>query len=129
MGFPCRPLVRPASFKHVGQALYSLCQKFGENGPVKIWSIFRSRSTVGNLIQNFSLFNTRPKRPWASPASLKHVGQALYSSGFKFGKNGPNKIFVHFCLQVSSGGISLIFLVFPTHSLKATGPPLQVSSM
>ena len=45
----------------------------------------------GNLINMFSLFNTQTKSPWASPASFKHVGQALYSRGLKFRKNGPIK--------------------------------------
>ena len=55
--------------------------------------------------------------PWASTASFKHEGQGIYSSCFKFGENGSIKILVHFCLQVSFGGILSKFLVFPTHSL------------
>ena len=51
----------------------------------------------------FSLFNTQSNRPRASPASFKHVGQVLYSRGFKFGENGPIKIWVHFGLQVHGG--------------------------
>ena len=58
-----------------------------------------------NLIKIFSLFNTQPNRPRASPASFKHVGQALYPRGFKFGKNGQIKILVQFYLQVRGGGI------------------------
>ena len=56
-----------------------------------------------NLTKIFSLFNTQPNRPRASPASFKHVGQVLYSRGFKFGENGPIKICVHFGLQVRGG--------------------------
>ena len=55
------------------------------------------------FVQNLSLFNTQPKRTRASIACLKHVGQVLYSRGFKFGENGPIKILVDFCLRVSCG--------------------------
>ena len=51
----------------------------------------------------FGLFDTQPNRHRASPASFKHVGQVLYSRGFKFGENGPIKFWVHFGLQVSGG--------------------------
>ena len=53
-----------------------------------------------NFIKILSLFNTQPNRPRASPAIFKHVGQVLYSRGFKFGEKGPIKILAHFCLQV-----------------------------
>ena len=56
-----------------------------------------------NLTKIFSLFNTQPNRPRASPASFKHVGQVLYSIGLKFGENGLIKIWVHFGLQVRRG--------------------------
>ena len=39
-----------------------------------------------NLTKIFRLFNTQPNRPIASPVSFKHVGQVLYSRGFKFGE-------------------------------------------
>ena len=76
---PNRPRASPASFKHVGQVLYSRGFKLGKTG--------RSRSAV----VEFGLFNTQPNRPRASPASFKHVGQVLYSRGFKFGKTGRSK--------------------------------------
>ena len=52
------------------------------------------------VVKELSLFNTQPNRPRASPASFKHVGQVLYSRGFKFLEKGPIKILIHFCLQV-----------------------------
>ena len=182
---PNRPRASTASFKHVGQVLYSRGFKFGEKGPIKIWvhyglqvrggwigpkflvfsthnliglgpplqvssmqgrssthgalnlgktgwskfgSILASRSAVVELDQNFNLFNTQPNRRRASPASFKHVGQVLYSRGFKFRENGPIKIWVHFGLQVSGGWIGPKFLVFSTHNLIGLGPPLKVSS-
>ena len=82
-----------------------------------------------NLTKIFCLFNTQPNRPTASPASFKHVGQVLYSSSFKFGENGPIKIWVHFGLQVHGGWIWQKFLVFSTHNLIGLRPPLQVSSI
>ena len=97
------------------------CQNFGAYLPpgLRWW----------NLIKIFSLFNTQPNRPRASPASFKHVGQAPCSRGFKFGENGPIKILVHFCIQVRCGGMGSKFLVFSTHTLIGIGPPLQVSYM
>ena len=104
---PNRPRASPASFKHVGQVLYSRGFKFGENnqkadqnlgpfwpGPGPRWL---------NLTKIFCLFNTQLNRPRASSASFKHVGQVLYSRGFKFGENGPIKIWVHFGLQIRGG--------------------------
>ena len=82
-----------------------------------------------NLTKIFSLFNTQPNRPRASPASFKHVGQVLYSRGFKFGENGPIKIWVHFGLHLHAGWIWQKFLVFSTHNLISVRPPLQVSSI
>ena len=41
----------------------------------------------------FSLFNTQPNKPRDSTASFKHVGQVLYSRGFKFGENGQTSKF------------------------------------
>ena len=38
--------------------------------------------------QILRLFNTQPKRPRASPAIFKHVGQVPYSRGFQFGEMG-----------------------------------------
>ena len=37
---PNRPRASSASFKHVGQVLYSRGFEFGENGPIKIWVHF-----------------------------------------------------------------------------------------
>ena len=65
----------------------------------------------------------------ASNASFKHVGQTLYSRGFKFGDNGLIKIWVHFYILVHGGGIQSKFLFFSTHNLIGLGPLLQVSSM
>ena len=127
---PNRPRASPASFKHVGQVLYSRGFKFGKNWPIKIWVHFLPPgSQWSKLTKICSLFNTQPNRPRASPASFKHVGQVLYSRGFKFGENRPIKIWVHFCLQVRGGRICPKFLVFSTHNLIGLGPPLQVSSM
>ena len=56
-----------------------------------------------NLTKMFSLFNTQHNRPRASIEIFKHVGQVLYSRDFKFGENGPIKIWVHFGLQVRGG--------------------------
>ena len=183
---PNRPRASPASFKHVGEVLYSRGFKFGENEPIKIWVHFglqirsgliwpkflffskhnlidlgpplqfqacragpllkglqiwgtRADQNLGpfwppgprylNLTKIFSLFNTQPNRPRASSASFKHVGQVLYSRGFKFGENWPIKFWVHFGLQVRGGWIWPKFLVFSTHNLISLGPPLQVSSM
>ena len=104
---PNRPRASPASFKHVGQVLYSRGFKFRENGQMKIWVHFGPFWPPGgrwlNLTKIFSLFNTQPNRPRASPASFKHVGQFLYSRGFKFRENGLIKIWVHFGLQVHGG--------------------------
>ena len=126
---PNRPRASPASFKHVGQVLYSRGFKFGENGPTKIWVHFGLQVRGGWIWPKFLVFNTQPNRNNTSPASFKHVGQVLYSRGFKFGENGPIKIWVHFGLQVSGGWIWPKFLVFSTHNLIGLGPPLQVSSM
>ena len=60
-------------------------------------------SAVVEFDQNFLDYNTQPNWPRASPASFKHVGQVLYSRGFKFGENGPLKIWVHFGLKVHGG--------------------------
>ena len=79
-----RPRASPASFKHVGQVLYSRGFKFGEKGEIKFWP---PGPQWLNLTKIFSLFNTQPNRPRASPASFKHVGQVFYSRGFKFGEN------------------------------------------
>ena len=95
-----RPMASTARFKHVVQVLYSRGFKFAE---LKFGSILASRSAVLNLTKIFSLFNTQPNRPRASPASFKHVVQVLYSRGFRFGENGPIKIWVHFGLQVLGG--------------------------
>ena len=79
---PNRPKASPASFKHVGQLLYSGGFKFEENGPIKIWVHFGLQVGLGprwlNLTKILSLFNTQPSRPRASPASFEHVGQVLY---------------------------------------------------
>ena len=56
-----------------------------------------------NLTKIFSLFNTQPNGPRASPASFKHVAHFLYSRGFKFWENGPIKVWVQFGLQVRGG--------------------------
>ena len=58
-----------------------------------------------NLIQIFSLFNTQTSRPLASSATFQHVGQALYSRGFKFWETWLINILVHFCLQGCCGVI------------------------
>ena len=98
---PNRPRASPAIFKHVGQVPYSRGFKFGEKGPMKILDHFLlTGEALLNLIKILSLFNTQPNRPRASPAIFKHVGQVLYSRGFKFGEKGPMKILAHFCLQV-----------------------------
>ena len=62
--------------------------------------------------QILRLFNTQLNRPRASPAIFKHVGQVLYSRGFKFGENGPIKILVQFDLQIRGGRISSNFTSF-----------------
>ena len=96
---PNSPRASPASFKHVGQVLYSRGFKFGENTADQNLSPFWPPGPRWlNLTKIFSLFNTQLNRPRASPASFKHVGQVLYSRGFKFGKNGLIKIWVHFGL-------------------------------
>ena len=98
-----------------------------------------------NLIKVFSLFNTQHNRPRDSTASFKHVGQVLYSRGFKFMGKGPIKILVYFCLQVDPRWLNLIkiFSLFNAESNRSwasaasflyTQPnrpraPLQVSSM
>ena len=76
----------------------------------------------------FSLFNTQLNRPRASPASFKHVGQVLYSRGFKFGENtayqnlgpfwapGPRML-----------NLTKIFSLFKTQPNRPR--PQQVSSM
>ena len=121
---PNRPSVSPASFKHVGQVLYSRGFKFGENGPIKIWVHFWPPGPRWlNLTKIFSLFNTQPNRPRASPASFKHVGQVLYSRGFKFAENGPIKIWVHFGLQVRGGWIWRKVLVFNTQPNRPNTSP------
>ena len=111
---PNRPRVFPASFKHVGQTLYSRGFKFGGNGPIKILVHFCLQVHSGWIWSVSSLFYTQPNRIRAFPASFKHVGQTLYSKGFKFGGNGPIKILVHFCLQVHGGWIWSKFSVFST---------------
>ena len=90
---PNRPRASPAIFKHVGQVPYSMGFKFGEKGQSKFWSSLAYRSVVVEFHQILRLFNTQPNRPRASPAIFKHVGHVLYSRGFKFGENGPIKIF------------------------------------
>ena len=55
------------------------------------------------LTKILSLFNTQPNRPGASIASFKHVGQVLYSRGFKFRENEPIKICVHFGVKLRGG--------------------------
>ena len=98
---PNRPSTSPAIFKHVGQVPYSRGFKFGEKGPMKILAHFLlTGEALLNFIKILSLFNTQPNRPRASPAIFKHVGQVLYSRGFKFGEKGLMKILAHFCLQV-----------------------------
>ena len=62
--------------------------------------------------QILRLFNTQPNRPRASPAIFKHVGQVLYSRGFKFEEKGPINILVHFGSQVQYGRISSNFTSF-----------------
>ena len=44
-----------------------------------------------NLTKIFSLFNTQPNRPRASPASFKHVAHFLYSRVSNFGKTDLSK--------------------------------------
>ena len=101
---PNRPMAFPASFKHVGQVLYSRGFKFGENtADQNLGPFWPPGPRWLNLTKIFSLFKTQPNRPRASPASFKHVGQVLYSRGFKFGENGSIKIWVHFGHQVRGG--------------------------
>ena len=100
---PNRPRAFRASFKHMGQVPYPRGFKFGEMGPIKILVHFSYRLACLNFIKILSLFNKQPNRPRASPESFKHVGQAHYSRGLKFGENGMVKVLVHFCLQVSGG--------------------------
>ena len=109
---PNRPRASPAIFKHVGQVPYSRGFKFGERGRSKFCSILAVRSGMVEFHQILRLFNTVPIRPRASPAIFKHVGQVLYSRGFKFGENGPIKILVHFGRQVRYGRISSNFTSF-----------------
>ena len=85
---PNRPRASPASFKHVGQVLYSRGFKFGENTAYQnLVPFWPPGPRWLNLTKIFSLFKTQPNRPRASPASFKHVGQVFYSRGFKFGEN------------------------------------------
>ena len=117
-----RTRASPASFKHVGQVLYSRGFKFGEKWDAQNLGPFWPPGPRWlNLTKIFSLFNRQSNRPRTSPASFKHVGQVLYSRGFKFGENGPIKIWVHFGLQVRSGWIWPKFLVFSTHKLIGPG--------
>ena len=60
---------------------------------------------AGLLLKRLQIWIKRAdlNRPRASPASFKHVGQALYSRLIKFEEKGPIKILVHFCLQVHDG--------------------------
>ena len=51
-----------------------------------------------NFIKILSLFNKQPNRPRASHAIFKHVGQVLYSRGFKFGEKGADQNFGPFLL-------------------------------
>ena len=89
---PNRPRASHAIFKHVGQVPYSRGFKFGEKGPIKIFTPFLCTGpALLNFIKILSLFNTQPNRPRASPAIFKHVGQVPYSRGFKFGEKGPIK--------------------------------------
>ena len=94
---PNRPRTSPASFKHIGQVLFSRGFKFGQNqADQNLGTFWPPGPRWLNLTKIFSLFNTQPNRPRASPASFRNVGQVLYSRGFKFGENGPIKIWVHF---------------------------------
>ena len=83
---PNRPRASPAIFKHVEQVPYSRGFKFGEKGPIKILVHFGRQVRYGRISSSFSLFNTEPNNPRASPAIFKHVGQVPYSRGFKFGE-------------------------------------------
>ena len=58
----------------------------------KFWPIFAYTSALVEFDQNFSLSNTKPNTPRASPASFKHVGQAPYSRGFKFGERADQNL-------------------------------------
>ena len=101
---PNRPRASPASFKHVGQVLYSRGFKFEENTAYQnLGPFWAPGPRMLNLTKIFCLFNTQLNRPRASSASFKHVGQVLYSRGCKFGENGPIKIWVHFGLQIRGG--------------------------
>ena len=88
---PNRDRASPASFKHVGQVLYSRGFNLWKTVRSKIGAFWPPGPRWLNLTKIFSLFNTQPNRPRASPASFKHVGQVLYSRGFKFRKTGRSK--------------------------------------
>ena len=92
-----RPRASPAIFKHVVQVPYSRGFKFGEKGPIKIFTPFLCTGpALLNFVKILSLFNTQPNRPRPSHAIFKHVGQVPYSRGFKFGEKVPIKIFTPF---------------------------------
>ena len=85
---PNRPRASPAIVKHVGQISYSRGFKLGEGTDRNFGPFLPTGLWWLNFIKILSLFNTQPNRPRASPAIFKHVGQASYSRGFKFGERG-----------------------------------------
>ena len=109
---PNRPRASSAIFKHVGQVPYSRGFKFGERVRSKFWSILAVRSGMVEFHQILRHFITEPNRSRASPAIFKHVGQVLYSRGFKFEEKGPIKILVYFGRQVRYGRILSNFTSF-----------------
>ena len=120
---PNRPRASPAIFKHVGQVPYSRGFKFGEKGPIKIFPIFAYRSGAVEFHQILSIFNTQTNRPRASPAIFKHVGQVSYSRGFKFGENGPIKIFLIFAYRSSAVEFHQILSLFNTQPNRPRASP------
>ena len=64
---------------------------------------------MGELDQNFSLFNAQTNRPRASPASFQHVGQAPYSRGIKERENKLIKNLDHFGLLDGVGELDQNF--------------------
>ena len=97
---PNRPRASHAIFKHVGQVPYSRGFKFGEKRPAdqNFGPFLLTGPALLNCIKILSLFNTQPNRPRASHAIFKHVGQVLYSRGFKFGEKGADQNFGPFLL-------------------------------
>ena len=74
----------------------------GKGADQNVIPILPTGPALLNFIKILSLFNTQPNRPRASIAIFKHVGQAPYSRGFKFGEKGPIKILPIFAYRSSA---------------------------